>query len=129
VAGLADGPVFMENRRSACQPEIFASAEEKGETVMTTFFMFGNYNTESIRDMSIERTNQVVSEIEKLGGKVLAMHALLGQFDLCFWVNLPTVEDAMKASVIITRLTGISFTTSPAVTVETFDRLVAEQTI
>ena len=94
---------------------------------MATFFMFGNYNAESIRDMSIERTNQVVGEIEKLGGKVLAMHALLGQFDLCFWVNLPAVEDAIKASVNITRLTGISFTTSPAVTVETFDQMVAGQ--
>jgi uncharacterized protein with GYD domain len=106
----------------------FAGAEGK-ELVMTTFFMFGNYNAESIRDMSIERTNQVVAEIEKLGGKVLAMHALLGQFDLCFWVNLPTVEDAMKASVNITRMTGISFTTSPAVTVETFDQMVAGKPI
>jgi uncharacterized protein with GYD domain len=94
---------------------------------MATFFMFGNYNVESIRQMSIERTNQVVAEIENLGGKVTAMHALLGQFDLCFCVKLPDVEAAMKASVTLTRLTGISFTTCPAVTVETFDRIVADK--
>jgi uncharacterized protein with GYD domain len=76
--------------------------------------------------MSIERTNKVVAEIEKLDGRVLAMHALLGQFDLCFWVDLPSVEDAMKASVNITRLTGISFTTSPAVPVESFDRIMGD---
>ena len=94
---------------------------------MATFFMFGNYNVESIRQMSIERTNQVVAEIEKLGGQVTAMHALLGQFDLCFCLKLPDVESAMKASVTLTRLTGISFTTCPAVTVETFDKIVAEK--
>jgi uncharacterized protein with GYD domain len=55
------------------------------------------------------------------------MHALLGQFDLCFCVKLPDVEAAMKASVTLTRLTGISFTTCPAVTVETFDRIVADK--
>jgi uncharacterized protein with GYD domain len=93
---------------------------------MATFFLFGNYNVESIREMSIERTERVVAEIEKLGGQVLAMHALLGQFDLCFCTRLPDVETAIKASVILTQLTGISFTTCPAVTVETFDRLVAD---
>ena len=94
---------------------------------MATFFMFGKYDVESIREMSIERTNQVVAEIEKLGGNVIAMHALLGPFDLCFCVKLPDVEAAMKASVALTRLSGISFTTCPAVTVETFDRVVVEK--
>jgi hypothetical protein len=31
----------------------------------------------------------------------------------------------MKASVTLTKLTGIAFTTCPAVTVEVFDRLVS----
>ena len=93
---------------------------------MATFFMFGKYNAESLREMSIERTDQVVAEIEKLGGQVTAMHALLGQFDLLLCVKLPGVEEAMKASVGITKLTGISFTTNPAVTVETFDRIVTQ---
>ena len=93
---------------------------------MATFFLFGNYSVDAIREMSIERTSRVVAEIEALGGRVLAMHALLGQFDLCFWVKLPGIEEAMKASVTLTRLTGITFTTCPAVTVEVFDRIMAE---
>ena len=44
---------------------------------MGMFFMFGKYTSEAIRDMSIERTQQAVSEIKKLGGEVQAMHALL----------------------------------------------------
>jgi uncharacterized protein with GYD domain len=91
---------------------------------MMTFFLFGKYSAESLRDMSIERTQQAVEEIRKLGGQVDAMHALLGPFDLLFCVQLPDVGSAMQASVALTRLTGISFTSCPAVNVEVFDRLM-----
>jgi hypothetical protein len=53
------------------------------------------------------------------------MNALLGEYDLLFCVALPDIEDAIKASVTLNKLTGISFTTSPAVTVETFDQLMS----
>jgi hypothetical protein len=39
-------------------------------------------------------------------------------------VKLPGVEDAVKASVALARLTGVAFTTCPAIEVEVFDRLV-----
>lgn len=92
---------------------------------MKTFFMFGKYTSEAIRELSVERTQKVISEIRKLGGEIIAMHALLGEFDLLFCVALPEIEDAIKASVALNKLTGISFTTSPAVTVETFDKLMS----
>lgn len=94
---------------------------------MATFFMFGNYTSEAIKEMSIERTQQVINEIKKLGGEVQAMHALLGEYDLLFCVKLPDVEIAIKASVALNRLTGISFTTCPAVTVEAFDQMMSEK--
>ena len=92
---------------------------------MKTFFMFGKYTSEAIRDMSVERTQQVIAAIRALGGEITAMNALLGEYDLLFCVSLPDVEDAIKASVALNKLTGISFTTSPAVTVETFDQLMS----
>ncbi|MBE9543293.1 MAG: GYD domain-containing protein, partial [Proteobacteria bacterium] len=85
---------------------------------MATFFMFGKYTSEAIKEISIERTQQAVAEIKKLGGNMTAMHALLGEYDLLFCVTLPGVEEAIKASVALKRLTGISFTSCPAVTVE-----------
>ena len=94
---------------------------------MTTFFMLGKYTAEAIKEISVERTQQVISEIKKLGGEVTAMHALLGEYDLLFCISLPGVEDAIKASVALNRLTGISFTTCPAVTVETFDQLMSQE--
>ncbi|MFZ7126561.1 MAG: GYD domain-containing protein [Desulfobacterales bacterium] len=94
---------------------------------MATFFMFGKYSSESIRGMSLDRTQQAIEAIRELGGEVKAMHALLGEHDLLFCVELPGIDEALKASVTLNRLTGISFNTCPAVPVETFDRLVSPE--
>ena len=91
---------------------------------MATSFMFGKYTTESIKKVSAKRTSQAIAEIKKMGGRVHAMHVLLGKYDLLMCVDLPTIEDAVKASVALAKLTGIGFTTCPAVEVATFDRLV-----
>ena len=91
---------------------------------MATFFMFGRYTTESIRKISADRTQQAVNEIRKMGGEVNAMHVLLGEYDMVICVKLAGIEDAVKASVALAKLTGIAFTTCPAVEVEAFDRLV-----
>jgi uncharacterized protein with GYD domain len=89
--------------------------------------MFGKYTTKAIEKISAERTQQAVGEIKKLGGEVKAMHVLLGEYDLLFCVTLPGIDQAIKASVTLSKLTGIAFTTCPAVTVEAFDRLVSEK--
>lgn len=94
---------------------------------MSTFFMFGRYTPEAVQRISAERTQQAVDEIRRLGGQVTAMHVLLGEYDLVFCVDLPGNEQAIQASVSLSRLTGIDFTTCPAVAVETFDRLVASK--
>lgn len=95
---------------------------------MATFFMFGKYTPEARREISADRTQQAIKTINKLGGEVNAMHALLGAYDLLFCVKLPGIEDAIKASVALSGLIGISFTTCPAVTVEAFDQLVDSTT-
>ena len=90
---------------------------------MAIFFMFGKYTPEARKGISAERTQQAIKAIKKLGGEVNAMHALLGPYDLLFCVTLPGIDDAIKASLALSDLTGISFTTSPAVTIEAFDEL------
>jgi uncharacterized protein with GYD domain len=91
---------------------------------MAIFFMFGKYTPEARREISAERTQKSIEAINKLGGEVNAMHALLGPYDLLLCVSLPGIDDAIKASLKLSDLTGVSFTTSPAVTIEAFDRLV-----
>jgi len=93
---------------------------------MATFCMFGRYSSEALKGMSAKRTKESESLIKKFGGKVESMYALLGEKDLVFIVTFPGIEQAMKASVALSRMTGISFATLPAVTVEEFDKLMAE---
>ncbi len=93
---------------------------------MATFFMFGRYSAEAIKGMSAKRTKEAEGLFKKYGGKVEAMYALLGEKDLVFILTFPGMEQAMKASVALSKATGISFTTLPAVTVEEFDKLISE---
>jgi len=91
---------------------------------MAKFLMLGKYSLEGIKGITPERTKKAIEVIEKAGGKVDSMYALLGNYDLAFIVNFPGNSEAMRASISLTKLTGISFTTSPALTVEEFDKMV-----
>jgi uncharacterized protein with GYD domain len=93
---------------------------------MITCFMFGNYTTESLKKISPDRTKQAVTVLEGLDGKVRSMYALLGDQDLIFIVDFPDVNTAIKASVALTNLIGVPFSTSPAVTVEEFDAMMED---
>jgi uncharacterized protein with GYD domain len=92
---------------------------------MTTFLMFGKYSAQAMKEISPERTQKTYALIKQLGGEVKAMYAMLGETDLLLVVALPDIEAAMKASLGLAKMTGISFSTAPAVTVEEFDRLSA----
>ncbi|MFB0521090.1 MAG: GYD domain-containing protein [Desulfatiglandales bacterium] len=93
---------------------------------MATFCMFGSYSAEACKGISAERTQKGSSLVKKYGGEIRSMYALLGEKDLIFIVDFPGTEQAMKASVGISKLTGISFTTLPAVPVEDFDKMMSE---
>jgi uncharacterized protein with GYD domain len=93
---------------------------------MAIFFMFGEYSSEALKEISAERTDKAVNIVKKFGGEVISMYVLLGEQDLVFIVNFPNIEQAMKASVALNKLTGISFSTSPAIPVEDFDKMMAE---
>ena len=54
------------------------------------------------------------------------MYALLGEYDLVLIVKFPGIEQAMMASAGLTKLTEISFLTSPAITVKELDEVMAE---
>ena len=101
-------------------------APQKGGIVMAIFFMFGKYSSEGLKEMSAERTDKAVSLIKKFDGEVDSVYALLGEQDLVLIVDFPGVEQAMKASVALTKMTGVSFISSPAVPVEDFDKMIAE---
>jgi len=93
---------------------------------MATYVMLGRYTLEGMKGISAERTDKAAALIKKCGGEVKGGYALLGKDDLILIVDLPGNEQAVKASLGLTKLTGIAFTTSPAVTIAEFDKLAKE---
>ena len=93
---------------------------------MATYLMFGKYSSQALQGMSIARTDKARELVKQFGGEVDAIYATLGDHDLVIIASLPGTEEAMKASLALTKLTGITFSTTPAVTVEEFDKLTGE---
>jgi len=92
---------------------------------MPIFMMFGKYTKDSLKNVSERRTKKAIKIIEKNGGKVVSMYAVMGEHDLVFTLDFPDVDKSMSASMALNILTGISFSTSPVVDVEQFDRLMS----
>jgi uncharacterized protein with GYD domain len=79
-----------------------------------------------MKEMSAERTEKAAELVKTYGGEVKSGYILLGEQDVVLIVELPDVAQAIKTSVALTKLTGISFSTAPAVTVEAFDKMMEE---
>lgn len=90
---------------------------------MATYVMFGTYSAEALKGMSARRTDEAKALIKKHGGEMKAGYAMLGGTDLLLIVDLPDTARAMAASAALAKLTGIAFSTAPAVTLEEFDKL------
>ena len=93
---------------------------------MATFLMFGKYSPDSLKGASAARTKKAMGVVKKFQGQVETMYATLGPHDLVVIASFPDTAKAMQASIALTKLTGIGFTTSPAVVVDEFDKLLAE---
>ncbi len=93
---------------------------------MATYFMFGKYSLDAIRGISAARTEKAGKLIQKFGGEVKSVYALLGETDLVIIATFPGSEQAVKASLSVSKLTGIAFRTSEAIGVENFDRITSD---
>jgi uncharacterized protein with GYD domain len=93
---------------------------------MATFLMFGKYSPKSLKGASHSRTKEALDLVKQFQGHVEAMYATLGPNDLVVVATFPGTPEAMQASIALTKLTGIGFTTSPALEVEAFDKLLAD---
>jgi len=91
---------------------------------MATYLMFGKYSMEAIKAISAKRSDKAIALIKQNGGELKTGYALLGDIDLVLVVELPDTERAMKTSVALSKLLGISFSTIPAVIMADFDKLM-----
>ncbi len=104
----------------------YEQEETEKEVAMATFFMLGKYSLESVKEIHPERTEKAKSIIAALGGKVRGMYAIFGDYDLILIVDLPDLDAAVRTSVDLHMLTGIHFSTFPAMPVEYFDVLISK---
>jgi len=91
---------------------------------MTTFIMRGKYSAEAVKQISGERTKKGIEVVQQCGGKFVAVYATMGETDVLAIVEFPGVREAIKASVVLNKELGISFSTVPALRLEDFDKLV-----
>ena len=93
---------------------------------MATYFLFGKYSAEAFTGMGASRTENARKLVQTFGGEIKSIHALFGDRDLVIIATLPGTEQAMKFSLSLSKSTGIAFSTSEAVDVEDFDKLVSD---
>ena len=91
---------------------------------MSTYVMFGKYSTDALKAISAKRSDDATALIKRNGGALKAAYATLGDSDLLLIADMPDTERAIKTSVELSKMLGISFSSVPAITVEEFDRLV-----
>lgn len=92
---------------------------------MPTFVMFGKYSGQALSEISADRTAWAYNLVKENGGTVKEIYALLGEKDLIFILDLPGIAEAVKVSATLSKNTGIALETSPAITVDEFDKLLA----
>ena len=92
---------------------------------MATYFLFGKYSAEAVKGISPDRTKKADKLIKKFGGEMESVYALTGEKDLVIIARFPGIEKAVMFSIALFKLTGISFTTSEAITVKDFDKMTA----
>lgn len=92
---------------------------------MAIFFMYGKHSQDAMKGISGERTKKALDAISKSGGSVNSMYALLGKYDIVLITDFPGVSNVMQASIALNKLTGITFTSFPAITIEEFDKITA----
>lgn len=92
---------------------------------MATYVMFGKYSAEGMKGISAKRSDEAKALLKQHGGELKAGYAMLGGVDLVLIADLPDNARALATSAALAKLTGISFTTAPAVTLEEFDKLLA----
>jgi len=90
---------------------------------MTTYILFGKMSVNAVKDISSVRTMNATTIVEKYGGQIQAIYALLGGADVLAIIDFPSMNEAMKASIELTKLLGIAFSTSPAMAIGEFDKL------
>jgi uncharacterized protein with GYD domain len=90
---------------------------------METYVMLGKYSLEGTKGISAARSDQARDLVKQNGGELKEVYALMGDVDLIVIADFPDSAGALKTSMGLMKLLGVSFRTARAFTVEQFDKL------
>lgn len=96
---------------------------------MATYIMLSNLTDEGRRTIKVrpERIKEVNKELEKMGIKVLAQYAVLGQYDFVNVLEAPDNDTIARASVELGARGTVQLITMPAVPIEDFAALFKDK--
>ena len=93
---------------------------------MATYVMLGRYSAEALKGISADRTKKGSELAGRFGGTIKEIYALMGKNDLLIVAEFPGAGAAVQFSVALSRMTGIAFATSEALTATQFDELMGK---
>ncbi len=91
---------------------------------MRTFLIFGKSSPEELKEISLKYRAEVVRLVNSFGGDVRSMYVMFRERYLILIFAFPGIKGAMRASIALSKLTGISFTTSPEVAIDEFNKIM-----
>ncbi len=91
---------------------------------MQKFLLLGRYSAQGLKGASAARSKKAVAVVRKNRGRINAIFALVGNYDLAILAEFPQVPNLMRAVIGLSKLTGVTFASYPAVSLEEFDRKI-----
>ena len=92
---------------------------------MRTFMILGKSTSEELKEISLKYRVEVVRLVKNFGGDVKSMYVMVKEKYLVIFFVFPGLKRAMKASIALSKLTGISFRILPVVPVDEFSKIMA----
>ncbi|GAK57407.1 hypothetical protein U27_04374 [Candidatus Vecturithrix granuli] len=88
---------------------------------MMTYVSMLTYSAEGVKGISAARTAEAKEAIKRAGGKYIAGYDLLGMYDAMIIAEYPDPKAALKASMELNKLIGVSSRTMLALPINDDD--------
>lgn len=92
---------------------------------MKTFFILGKSSPKELKEISLKYKAEIVRLVKDFGGDVGSIYVMLREKYLFLISAFPGIRTAEKASINLSKFTGISFKILPAIPVDEFYELTA----
>jgi len=92
---------------------------------MKTFLISGKSSPKELKELSLKYKAEIVRLVKDFGGDVGSMYVILREKYMILISVFPGMKPAEKAPITLSKFTGISFRTLPAISVDEFYELTA----